>query len=94
MEANSTVNLVPFGEDIMELKIRENHDFVVPVNILIPFVHTTCIWATRHTTVCVDLDVTVLSESLDLTALLEYLNLTTQYIKPQRGFRSKLSKPV
>jgi len=31
MEANSTVNLVPFGLDIMELWMHENHDFVVPV---------------------------------------------------------------
>ena len=36
MEANSTVNLVPFGYGITELRMRENHDFVVPVNILTP----------------------------------------------------------
>jgi len=37
MEANSTVNLVPFGLAITELQMRENRDFVVPVNILTPF---------------------------------------------------------
>ena len=42
MKANSTVNLVPFGEDIMELRMRENRDFIVPVNILIPFACVLC----------------------------------------------------
>ena len=37
MEVNSTVNLVPFGENIMELRMCENHDFVVRVNIFAPF---------------------------------------------------------
>ena len=39
MEANSTVNLVLFWEDIMELRIRENRNFVVPVDILTLFAH-------------------------------------------------------
>jgi len=39
MEANSTVNLVLFSEDIMELQIRENRNFVVPVDILTLFAH-------------------------------------------------------
>ena len=34
--------------------MREHHDFVVPVNILTPFVHTPFSWTTRHTTVCLD----------------------------------------
>ena len=55
MEANSTVNLVLFGEDIMELWIRENHNRVVPVNILIPFAHALFSWAPKHTTVCFDI---------------------------------------
>ena len=33
MEGTSTVNLVPFGSGITELRMRENRDFVVPVNI-------------------------------------------------------------
>jgi len=33
------VNLVPFRSDTTELRMRENRDFVVPVNILIPFAH-------------------------------------------------------
>ena len=33
VKVNSTVNLVPFGESILELWMHENHDFVVPVNI-------------------------------------------------------------
>ena len=55
MEANATVNLVPFGEDITELRICENCDFVVPVNILTMFVHAPSCWAVRHTTVCLDI---------------------------------------
>ena len=46
VETNSTVNLVPFGEDITELWICENHDYVVPpVNILTLFVHAPFSWA-------------------------------------------------
>jgi len=54
MEANSTVNLVPFGSAITELQMRENRDFVVPVNMLTLFVHAPFSWAARHTTVCLD----------------------------------------
>ena len=36
----STVNLVPFGLDITELRMHGNRYFVVPVNILTPFVST------------------------------------------------------
>ena len=32
----------------------ENRDFVVPVNILTPFVRTLFFWATQHTTMCLD----------------------------------------
>jgi len=35
--------------------MRENRYFVVPVNILTPFAHTPFSWATRHTTVCLDM---------------------------------------
>ena len=45
MEANSTVNLVPFGEDIKELRMCENLDFVPPVNILAPFACAPFSWA-------------------------------------------------
>ena len=34
--------------------MRENRDFVVPVNILTPFAHAPFSWAARHTTVCLD----------------------------------------
>jgi len=34
--------------------MRENRDFVVPVNVLTPFAHAPFSWATRHTTVCLD----------------------------------------
>jgi len=36
--------------------MRENRDFVVPVNILTPFAHTPFSWAARHTTVCLDFE--------------------------------------
>ena len=32
--------------------MRENRDFVVPVNILTPFACVLFSWAARHTTVC------------------------------------------
>ena len=51
MEANSTVNLVPFGVAITKLEMRENRFFVVPVNILTPFAHAPFSWVARHTTV-------------------------------------------
>jgi len=54
METNSTVNLLPFGEDITELRMHENREFVVPINILTPFARTPFSWAARHTTVCLD----------------------------------------
>jgi len=38
---------VPFGS-----WMRENYDFIVPVNILTPFTHALSSYATRHTTVC------------------------------------------
>ena len=48
-----------------------------------------------HTIFLEYLDVTVLLESLDLTALLKYLIWQVSiYIKSQRGFRSKLPKPM
>ena len=34
--------------------MRENRDFVVPVNILSTFAHAPFSWAARHTTVCLD----------------------------------------
>ena len=34
--------------------MRENRDFVVPVNILITFARAPFSWAARHTTVCLD----------------------------------------
>ena len=54
IEANCTVTLVPFGEDITELWMCENHDFVIPVNILTPFAHALFCWVPRHTTMCFD----------------------------------------
>ena len=35
--------------------MRENRDFVVPVNILTTFAHAPFSWAARHTTVCLDM---------------------------------------
>ena len=35
--------------------MRENRDFVVPVNILTPFARAPFSWAARHTTVCLDI---------------------------------------
>ena len=43
--ANSTVNLVPFGEDIKELQMQENCEVVAPVNILTLFIHAPFSWA-------------------------------------------------
>jgi len=34
--------------------MRENRDFVVPVNILTTFARAPFSWAARHTTVCLD----------------------------------------
>jgi len=34
--------------------MRENCNFVVPVNILTPFVHAPFSWAAQHTNVCFD----------------------------------------
>jgi len=34
--------------------MRENRDFVVPVNIFTTFAHAPFSWAARHTTVCLD----------------------------------------
>ena len=34
--------------------MRENRDFVVPVNILTTFAHAPFSWAARHTTMCLD----------------------------------------
>ena len=34
--------------------MRENCDFVVPVNILTTFTRAPFSWAARHTTVCLD----------------------------------------
>ena len=44
-EGTSAVNLVPFGSGITELWMSENCKFVVPVNILTPFVRTPFSWA-------------------------------------------------
>jgi len=54
IETNSSVNLALFGLDITELQMRENRDFVVPVNILTPLTHAPFSWATWNTTVCLD----------------------------------------
>ena len=35
--------------------MRENRDFVVPVNILTTFARAPFSWAARHTTVCLDM---------------------------------------
>ena len=51
---DSTVNLGIFGWDIMELWMRENCNFVVPVNILTYFTCTPFSWAAQHTTVYLD----------------------------------------
>ena len=48
VEANSTVNLVPFGIRIMELQMCENCNFVAPVNIPTPFACTLFSWAAQH----------------------------------------------
>ena len=54
VEANSTVNLVPYGLGITELWMRKNCDFIVLVNILTPLVHALFSWAAWHTTICLD----------------------------------------
>ena len=45
---------MPFGEGITELRMRENRDFVVPVDILTTFARAPFSLAARHTTVCLD----------------------------------------
>ena len=46
MEANSSVNLALFGLDITQLRMRENCDFVVPVNMPTLFACAPFSWAT------------------------------------------------
>ena len=59
------------------------------------FLSTNFTFLTNKTTVIEYLDLTVLLESLDLTTLLvRVFKLTKQYIKFQKGFWSKLQKPV
>ena len=45
MEATYNVNLVLFREDITELWMCENRNFVVPVNALTPFARALFSWA-------------------------------------------------
>jgi len=49
VEDTFTVNVVPFGSGIMELQMRENSKFVVPVNILTLFACTPFFYVARHT---------------------------------------------
>jgi len=65
----------------------ENCDFVVPVNILTPFVHAPFSWATRHTTVCLNSGEYVASctciviiNPLTATTALWWLGLYTDFI--------------
>ena len=54
--------------------MRENRDFVVPVNILTTFAHALFSWAARHTTVCLDKAVNNSNRTIiQLTVLLEYV---------------------
>ena len=46
--------MVSFEEDITDLRMCENRDFVVPVNILTPFARVPFSCAVRHTTMCLD----------------------------------------
>ena len=46
--------------------MRENHDFVVPVNILTSFAHTPFSWAAQHTTVCLDKFITMDTTVIDI----------------------------
>jgi len=54
VEETSIVNLVLFRSDITELQMRENCDFVVPINILTPIACAPFSWVARHTTMCFD----------------------------------------
>jgi len=48
VESNSMVNFVPFRSKFTELYMCENCDFVVPVNILIPFASPVFLGHTTH----------------------------------------------
>ena len=61
MEVYSTVNLVPFEQDIMELRMRENRDFVVPVNILNLFACAPFSWAVQQ---CLDMSMQLRLDSV------------------------------
>jgi len=49
-----TINLVLFGSGIIELRMRENCKFIIPVNILNPFVRAPFSWTAQHTIMCLD----------------------------------------
>ena len=48
MKANTTVNLILFGWDITEIRMCENRNFVLPVNILTLLAHTVFLGHTTH----------------------------------------------
>ena len=52
VEGTFIINLMPLGSSIMELRMRENREFVVPVNILTLFACAPFSWSAQHTTVC------------------------------------------
>jgi len=52
VEGTYTVNLVPFGSGVRELRMCENRNFGVPVNILTLFVRP--VFLCRTTTMCLD----------------------------------------
>ena len=47
--------------------MRENRDFVVPVNILTSFARAPFSWAARHTTVCLDFPFTRTSQGHNMS---------------------------
>ena len=52
--------------------MRENRDFVVPVNILTPFAHAPFSSAARHTTVCLDTKIAAFCDTSTASATLVY----------------------
>ena len=51
-----TANLVLFGQETTELRMRIKSHFVLRINIIMLCAHVPFSWAAQHTTVCLDKD--------------------------------------
>ena len=62
--------------------MRENRDFVVPVNILTTFARAPFSWAARHTTVCLDILLHVgVAVHRPITQMLSYIKCESERVR-------------